>query len=177
MQKQKRGRLIVRYLCGAARQGWLEVGGLRVRCALGKGGIRRRKREGDGATPAGSFALEQVLWRGDRGQRPVTGLPVRPIRRSDGWSDAPADRNYNRAVSHPYPASAERLWRDDGLYDVLVVLDYNRRPRVRGRGSAIFMHVARPNFVPTEGCVALAERDLRRLLVRIQRGARIVIGR
>ena len=89
---------------------------------------------------------------------------MRAIRPRDGWCDAPADRNYNRPVRHPYPASAERLWRADGLYDVVVVLGYNDRPRVRGRGSAIFMHVARPGYAPTEGCIALARPHLLRVL-------------
>ena len=96
-----------------------------------------------------------------------TALPVRAIRRRDGWCDAPADRNYNRPVRLPYPASAERLWREDALYDLVVVLDYNERPRVRGRGSAIFMHVAKPGYAPTEGCIALARPHLVRLLERL----------
>ena len=87
-------------------------------------------------------------------------LPARAIRPDDGWCDASADRNYNRPVRHPYSASAERLWRSDGLYDLVVVLAYNERPRVRGRGSAIFMHVARPGYAPTEGCIALARAHL-----------------
>jgi L,D-peptidoglycan transpeptidase YkuD (ErfK/YbiS/YcfS/YnhG family) len=101
-------------------------------------------------------------------------LPVRAIRRHDGWCDASADRNYNRPVRLPYAASAERLWREDALYDVVVVLDYNKRPRVRGRGSAIFMHVARPGYAPTEGCIALARGHLLRLLERLP--ARAAIG-
>ncbi len=111
--------------------------------------------------------MRAVLYRPDRVRRPRTRLPVRPIRPHDGWCDAPADRNYNRPVRHPYPASAERLWRADGLYDVVVVLGYNDRPRVRGRGSAIFMHVARPGYAPTEGCIALARPHLLRLLERL----------
>jgi L,D-peptidoglycan transpeptidase YkuD (ErfK/YbiS/YcfS/YnhG family) len=91
-------------------------------------------------------------------------LPVRAIGRSDGWCDAPGDRNYNRPVRQPYPASAEPLWRGDELYDLVVVLDYNLRPRVRGRGSAIFMHVARPGYRPTEGCIALRRDHLQLLL-------------
>jgi L,D-peptidoglycan transpeptidase YkuD (ErfK/YbiS/YcfS/YnhG family) len=98
---------------------------------------------------------------------------VRAIRERDGWCDASADRNYNRPVRHPYPASAERLWRADGLYDIVVVLDCNDRPRVRGRGSAIFMHVAKPGYAPTEGCIALAQAHLLRLLVRLRRRSRI----
>ena len=169
-------RLTVRGLGQRACRGWVEMAGLRMPCALGRGGVRVRKREGDGATPAGTWALREMLWRADRGRRPATGLPARPIRGRDGWCDAPADRNYNRSVRHPYPASAERLWRDDGLYDVVVVLDYNSRPRVRGRGSAIFLHVARSDWAPTEGCIAMAEPDLRRLLARMARGTRIMIG-
>ena len=103
-------------------------------------------------------------------RRPRTHLPVRAIRLHDGWCDTPADRNYNRPVCLPYPASAERLWRADGLYDIVVVLDYNDRPRVRGRGSAIFMHVAKPGYAPTEGCIALARAHLQGLLAYVGRG-------
>lgn len=133
------------------------------------------KREGDGATPLGSFRLIQVFWRADRGPRPRTRLPVLPIRHHDGWCDAISDRNYNRRVRHPYPASAERLWRDDHLYDLVVVLDHNKCPRVQGRGSAVFMHVAAPGMTPTVGCIALSLPDLRLVLARVGRGARLLI--
>lgn len=105
--------------------------------------------------------------------RPVTGLPVNAINPADGWCDALEDRNYNRPVCHPYPASAEVLWRDDALYDVVVVVAYNRRPRVRGKGSAIFMHVARPGFEPTEGCIALKRSDLLQVLKGAGRRTRL----
>ena len=126
-----------------------------------------RKREGDGATPVGVWRMREVLYRPDRVQRPRTQLPVKAIRPRDGWCDASTDRNYNRPVSHPYPASAERLLREDGLYDVVVVLDYNDCPRVRGHGSAIFLHVAKPGFAPTEGCIAFTRPHLLRLLARL----------
>jgi L,D-peptidoglycan transpeptidase YkuD (ErfK/YbiS/YcfS/YnhG family) len=135
-----------------------------------------RKREGDGATPAGAWRVRGVLYRADRVRHPRTALAIQPMRRDDGWCDAPADRNYNRLVKHPYPGSAERLWRADGLYDVLVVLDYNERPRVRGGGSAIFVHVARPDYAPTEGCIALARRHLERLLERLGRRAALSVA-
>jgi L,D-peptidoglycan transpeptidase YkuD (ErfK/YbiS/YcfS/YnhG family) len=102
-------------------------------------------------------------------------LHVSTLSPADGWCDAAQDRNYNRPVRHPYPVSAEVLWRTDGLYDVIVVLDCNRRPRIRGRGSAIFMHVARPGYQPTEGCIALRRADLLQLLSALRRGARIHI--
>ncbi len=166
----------VRVLSVAATRGTLEYGPLRLRCAIGRGGITARKREGDGATPAGRLRPLEVRWRPDRERRPPCHLPVRPIRRGDGWCDAPADRNYNRPVRHPYPASAEHLWRDDGLYDLIVVLDHNCVPRVAGHGSAIFMHVARPGYRPTEGCIALQARDLRLLLLRLRPHSSVAIG-
>ena len=144
--------------------GILAWNGRQVRCALGPAGIRRDKREGDGATPAGRFPLRRVLYRADRLESPVTRLPGRAIRADDGWCDDPADPNYNRPVTLPYPGRAERLWRDDGLYDLLAVLGHNDDPVEKGRGSAIFLHVARPDFAPTSGCVAVALADLRALL-------------
>ncbi len=104
-------------------------------------------------------------------QRPPTRLPLTRLRPDAGWCDDPRDRNYNRYVRHPYPASAERLWRDDGLYDLVVVIGHNDRPRVRGQGSAVFVHVAGPGFVPTEGCIALRLPDLKRLLARLSRAS------
>lgn len=137
-------------------------------CAIGRNGFVARKCEGDGGTPLGRWPLREALFRADRlGVRPGNGLVLRAIRRDDGWCDAAEDRNYNRRVRHPYPASAERLWREDRLYDLVVVVGHNDVPRRRGGGSAIFLHVAdgRPGtFRPTAGCVALAAADLMRLL-------------
>lgn len=139
--------------------------GRSVRCALGRGSITPDKTEGDGATPVGRFALRRVLYRADRVVAPRTGLAdVTALDPADGWCDDPADANYNRQVHHPYPASAEKLWRADGLYDVIVVLGHNDDPPVPGAGSAIFLHVARPDYGPTEGCVALALPDLLKVL-------------
>ena len=139
--------------------------GREMRAALGKGGISREKHEGDHATPVGVFLLREVLYRPDRLSAPKTSLPLRPLSLVDGWCDAPGDPRYNRRVTLPYAASAEQLWRGDRLYDVLVPLGYNDDPVVPGRGSAIFLHVARPDFAGTEGCVALALEDLISVLV------------
>jgi L,D-peptidoglycan transpeptidase YkuD (ErfK/YbiS/YcfS/YnhG family) len=155
----------------SATRGIVQLGGLTLPCALGRTGRRSMKREGDGATPTGRIPIWEVLYRSDRVRRPRTGLPSRPMRRSDGWCDAPGDRNYNKPVHHPYPASAEVMWRQDNLYDLVVILGYNRRPRVRGRGSAIFMHLARPGYAPTAGCIALSERNMRILLEHLASGA------
>jgi L,D-peptidoglycan transpeptidase YkuD (ErfK/YbiS/YcfS/YnhG family) len=146
------------------------------RAALGRGGVRALKREGDGGTPRGRFPVRQVLYRADRGQRPRTRLPVRAIRDHDGWCDDPADRNYNRLVRLPSRRSAEGLKRADPLYDLVLVLGYNDVPRVRGRGSAIFVHLARPGFTPTDGCIALSRRDLTMLLARLGPRSAIVVG-
>lgn len=129
-------------------------------CVLGRAGIRLDKTEGDGATPVGRFALKRVLYRGDRLMPPATRLPIAPLARDDGWCDAPEDPNYNKPVKLPYAASAETMWREDALYDLVVVLGHNDDPVVPGAGSAIFMHVAASDNAPTAGCVALAREDL-----------------
>lgn len=144
--------------------GRLTVADLILPCALGRGGVRPDKREGDGATPVGAFPLRRLLYRADRLPRPRTDLPAAEIGPDDGWCDDPADRRYNRPVTLPYPARHERLWRDDGLYDLVVVLGHNDDPPVAGSGSAVFLHVARAGYAPTEGCVALALPDLERVL-------------
>jgi L,D-peptidoglycan transpeptidase YkuD (ErfK/YbiS/YcfS/YnhG family) len=145
--------------------GLLVAGGMRVPCALGRSGITRAKREGDGATPTGVHRLVAVLYRPDRIRRPVTRLPALPIRRVDGWCDDPADQRYNRPVHLPYAASHERLWREDHLYDLIVVLDYNLARPVAGRGSAIFLHLVGRSLAPTAGCIAVGMEAMRRLLV------------
>lgn len=172
----RRHHLIVSGLSRSVTKGWIELAKMRLPCALGRSGRRAIKREGDGATPVGRYRLLQVLYRPERVPRPQTGLPVRTIRPLDGWCDASSDRNYNRKVRLPYPASTEQMSRQDGLYDVVVVLDYNIVPRKRRAGSAIFMHVARPGYTPTEGCVALSLPHLQRVLARTRRGALISIG-
>jgi L,D-peptidoglycan transpeptidase YkuD (ErfK/YbiS/YcfS/YnhG family) len=129
-------------------------------CAVGRGGIREAKREGDGATPAGCFAIREILYRADRVQKPESRINTRALVPDDGWCDDPADAAYNRLVRLPYPARAENLWREDGQYDVIAVLGYNDAPVEPGRGSAIFLHVAKPGMGATEGCVALELEDL-----------------
>lgn len=132
----------------------------RWRCALGRGGLTRDKHEGDGATPIGRWAMRRLLYRADRLARPPTGLMVQAITADDGWCDDPKSPHYNRPIRFPFAASAEHLWREDGLYDLVVPLGYNDDPVRPGAGSAIFLHVARPDYGPTEGCVALALADL-----------------
>jgi L,D-peptidoglycan transpeptidase YkuD (ErfK/YbiS/YcfS/YnhG family) len=158
------------------RHGLLVAMGLTIPCALGRTGIVRQKREGDGGTPAGRLGLLAAFYRADRIRRPATALPVSPLRQDIGWCDDPTDRRYNRAVHLPFKASHERLWRDDHLYDVVVVLDYNLAHPKRAAGSAIFLHVASPGFLPTEGCVAVSLPAMRRLLARSGPGTFIEIA-
>ncbi len=137
-----------------------------VRAALGRSGVTKAsdKREGDGATPLGRYPLRRVLYRADRISAPATALPCRALRPDDGWCDAPDDPAYNRPVRRPYPASHEALWREDGLYDIILVLGHNDDPPVSGDGSAIFLHCKRGDYEPTEGCIALDPDHVRELL-------------
>jgi L,D-peptidoglycan transpeptidase YkuD (ErfK/YbiS/YcfS/YnhG family) len=157
------------------RRGVLIAGPTALPCALGRAGVTRAKREGDGATPAGRFRLLGAFYRPDRLPRPRTRLPVRALRPADGWCDDPHDRRYNRPIRLPDAARHERMWRDDRLYDVVLDIGWNRGPIARGRGSAIFLHLAKPGFPPTEGCVAVPRTAIRRLLERIGPRTRIEI--
>ncbi|MCQ0990078.1 L,D-transpeptidase family protein [Jiella marina] len=149
-----------------------------MRCALGRSGTSCVKREGDGATPVGHMAILEMWYRRGRLPRPKSPLVPRPVQAGrDGWCDAPRHPAYNRHVALPFPASAESLAREDRLYDVIVVLDWNYRTRVRGRGSAIFLHVAKPGYPPTEGCVAVSPADMRRLAPYLSRRSRIAVIR
>jgi L,D-peptidoglycan transpeptidase YkuD (ErfK/YbiS/YcfS/YnhG family) len=144
--------------------------------AVGRAGVKANKHEGDGATPAGTYPLISVLFRKDRITPPASHLPVSPLVPNHGWVDEPADANYNRLVFLPYPASAEEMWREDDLYDALVVIGYNMDPVVPGAGSAIFLHIATPNFVPTAGCVAVNKEVLLGLLPLLGPGSTIAIS-
>jgi L,D-peptidoglycan transpeptidase YkuD (ErfK/YbiS/YcfS/YnhG family) len=155
--------------------GVLRAGPLTLPVALGRAGITANKREGDGTTPRGTFRFKRLWWRADRHPRPVTLLPVQRITSDDGWCEDPCDRHYNRPVKLPPQAKADRLARTDALYDFIIEMDHNTRPRVAGRGSAVFIHVARPAFAPTAGCVALSMNSLRRLLAQVGPRTRIMI--
>jgi len=169
-------RIIVRPLPADPLRGLLAAGRLTVPCALGRGGLTAAKREGDGGTPAGALRLLACRYRADRLPRPSTRLPVSPIRPDDGWCDDPADRAYNRPVRLPHPAGHERMWREDGVYDIVVILDWNIARPVPGRGSAIFFHLAAPGFTPTAGCVAVTLPAMRRILALSGPGTVMDIG-
>ncbi len=176
MRKKSFSWLTVRTKAGQTTRGVLRAGPLALPVALGRTGIRANKREGDGATPRGRFRLKRLWWRADRHPRPMTYLPVRRIRPDDGWCEDPASRCYNQPLKVPKGSAADRLARSDQLYDFIIEIDHNTRPRIAGRGSAVFIHIARPGFRPTAGCVALEINTLRRLLSRLGPRTRIAIG-
>jgi L,D-peptidoglycan transpeptidase YkuD (ErfK/YbiS/YcfS/YnhG family) len=162
----------------AHADGRFELDGRILRCAIGKTGAiaASDKREGDNRSPLGTWVMREVWYRPDvYPDGPTTALPIRAIRPDDGWCDAPGDPNYNRPVALPYPASAERMWRDDHVYDLVVILGHNDDPPVPGMGSAIFMHLARDGYPGTEGCVALAREDIEAALAAAKPGDAVEI--
>jgi L,D-peptidoglycan transpeptidase YkuD (ErfK/YbiS/YcfS/YnhG family) len=146
-----------------------------ARAAAGTAGVRADKREGDGATPAGTFPLRFAMYRRDRLTPPATFLPTTPLLQTHAWVDDPQDPRYNRLVELPYPSHAERLWRSDAGYDLIVVVGYNVDPTTPGAGSAIFLHIAGPDFLPTEGCIAVDREVLLRLLPALSIESRLTI--
>jgi L,D-peptidoglycan transpeptidase YkuD (ErfK/YbiS/YcfS/YnhG family) len=166
----------IRPAVGNPRRGLLTAAGLTIPVALGRGGILANKREGDGGTPRGTFHPRQLWWRADRHNRPRTLLPARPIKPEDGWCEDPGDRHYNRPVRLTPDCGGDRLTRADHLYDFIVEIDHNIRPRIAGRGSAVFLHLARENYGPTAGCVSMTRAAMLRLLRRLSPKTKIVIG-
>ena len=138
--------------------------GRMYRCVIGKTGALTQKFEGDGATPVGIFPLMRVLYRPDRMDFPETHLPVFTLSPNDGWCDDPTHEDYNKPINLPHAGSHERLWRDDNIYDLVVVLAYNTSPVIPFMGSAIFIHFAEPSFKSTRGCIALKDGDLLEIL-------------
>jgi L,D-peptidoglycan transpeptidase YkuD (ErfK/YbiS/YcfS/YnhG family) len=165
----------VRARPGQRSRGWLFAGPLTMPVALGRAGIRADKREGDGGTPRGRFYPLRLWWRNDRRPRPSTRLHSRRITPWDAWCEDPSDRRYNRCFRRSASEPGDRLRRPDDLYDLIVEIDHNTRPRVAGRGSAVFIHIARPGLAPTAGCIALHNRDLRILLARLTPKTRIIV--
>jgi L,D-peptidoglycan transpeptidase YkuD (ErfK/YbiS/YcfS/YnhG family) len=175
MRRSSLGAIRVRAAAGTRTRGWLTAGLLTWPVALGRGGILANKREGDGGTPRGIFRPIQLWWRPDRGTCPVTLLPVRRITPADAWCEDPSDRSYNQPIRVPPGRAGDRLRREDHLYDFIIEIDHNTRPRVAGRGSAVFLHLAQPGLAPTAGCVAMPRARLLQLLKKISRRTRIEI--
>src|SRR5258706_2787605 len=145
------------------------------RCAVGRSGIAEKLREGDGVTPTGVWPFRNVLYRADRVARPKSVLPIAPIEPDQAWCDMPDNPNYNRLVRLPYASLDERPWRADGLYDLIVVIGFNDAPVIPGKGSAIFVHLARSDYGETQGCVALSLDDLTQALARLRAEDRLIV--
>jgi L,D-peptidoglycan transpeptidase YkuD (ErfK/YbiS/YcfS/YnhG family) len=165
----------IRTAAGNPQRGWLTAAGQTIPVALGRGGIKANKREGDGGTPRGTFRLRQLWWRADRHPRPRTFLPIRAIGPEDAWCEDPGSRHYNQPVRLDRAHNGDRLKRDDHLYDFIIEIDHNSAPRIAGRGSAVFLHLARANFGPTAGCVSMTKSAMLHLLRRLGPETRIVI--
>jgi L,D-peptidoglycan transpeptidase YkuD (ErfK/YbiS/YcfS/YnhG family) len=174
---RKPSPIVVRARPGHPTQGILAWNNHVFPCALGRGGIGMLKQESDGATPLGSMRLISGYHRHGRLAQLTSRLPLARIKPADGWCDAPGDRNYNRPVTLPYPASSERMERADHLYDCCIVLDYNISPRQRNRGSAIFFHIAKPGYLPTEGCIAVSQQTMARMLPHLSPSTTIIVRR
>lgn len=174
---RKLTRLLVRrcYIGEGRHTGRVHAGIVIIPAALGKGGMGNRKREGDGRTPVGRFELRSGAFRPDKARRAAALPGMGPLRRSMGWCDDPASWTYNRPVPAGHRARHERLWREDDVYDVVFPTSHNQRPRKLGAGSAIFFHLAKPGYPPTEGCVAISAADMRRLLPRLGKHVWLVV--
>lgn len=157
------------------KSGMISCGKQRWSCALGRAGLGQKNTEGDGLTPLGRHAFGRVFWRSDRLSEPKTSLHCQPIVETMGWCDDPDQDDYNTLITLPHAGSFEELWRQDHVYDLIVELLYNTNPIVLGHGSAIFMHVARPDFNPTEGCIALKQKDLLMLLTMLNENSVLIV--
>jgi L,D-peptidoglycan transpeptidase YkuD (ErfK/YbiS/YcfS/YnhG family) len=167
--------VIVRATSWDATTGMLFIGAQRYDCTLGRGGVTLDKKEGDGATPVGTYPFRQLIYRADRMALPETGLPVEILTPDTGWCEDPSHPDYNQKVILPHPAVCDRMTRDDHLYDMTVVIGYNDDPVAAGKGSAIFMHLAREEWTPTAGCVGLKRDDLLEVLKQLTPDSLITI--
>jgi len=160
----------------SATRGTAVLGTHSVACALGRSGIAAEKIEGDGTTPAGRFPIRRLFYRPDRVRDLACRLPTQPMSPSDGWCDDPKDSAYNRLITRPYPGRHEEMWRADAIYDLVLVIGHNDDPVVPGKGSAVFLHLAQPDYAPTAGCVAFARADFIALLQAMEPTTSIVIA-
>ncbi len=147
----------------------------KVKCAIGKRGIGKKRREGDLITPKGLFRIKKVYFRKDRVKSLKTKISIEPITKNMGWCDDPESNRYNQLIRYPFRFTSEKLYRNDNIYDIILVLDFNTKPVKKNKGSAIFLHVAKKNYKPTRGCVAIKKNELKKLLKFISLQTKIKI--
>ena len=148
----------------------------KIKCAIGKRGITSKKIEGDGKTPKGTFTLKSIFYRKDKNIKIKSKLKKIPIKKNMGWCDDSNSRNYNKLIEFPFNCSAEKLWLKENIYDVIIIINYNIKPTIKKRGSAIFMHIAKKNYTATRGCIALKKRDMILLIKKIDNKTKIIIN-
>ena len=153
----------------------LNCGNYKVKCAVGKRGIKIKKKEGDLITPKGLFKIKRVLYRKDRIGRLNTKLKKTPIKKNMGWCDDPSSKFYNKLINFPFKFNAEKLYKRENIYDIILVLDFNMNPIRKNKGSAIFIHIAKKKFTPTKGCVAIRKNFLKKILSKINKDCKVRI--
>ena len=156
--------------------GFLTYKNLKFRCAIGKAGIKKKEKEGDNITPKGIFKITNIYYRSDKIKNIATPIKIIKIKKNMGWCDDPESRNYNKEIKIPNNFSYEKLYRNDNIYDLIIVLSYNISPTIKNKGSAIFIHIAKNKYLPTEGCVALKKNHLIKILKEIKSNTLIKIG-
>ena len=153
----------------------LTFGDYKLKCAVGKRGIKLKRREGDNITPKGNYKVVEILYRKDRVSKIISKIKKRPIKNNMGWCNDPSSIRYNRLITFPFNYSAEKLYRKDNTYDIIIVLNYNYKPTLKGKGSAIFIHVAKKNYSKTQGCIAIEKKNLIKLISKIQKTTKVKI--
>jgi len=157
------------------KTGYLKYKNLKFRCALGEAGIKKKKKEGDNITPKGEFKIIKVYYRDDKVKNITTSIKKLKIKKNTGWCDDPNSKFYNKQIKLPSKFSHEKLYRDDNLYDLILVSNYNMNPIIKNKGSAIFIHVAKNSYERTKGCIALKKEHLIKLLSQIKKDTKIKI--
>ncbi len=155
--------------------GYLKYKNLKFRCALGKAGIAKKSTEGDQITPKGTYKIIKIYYRKDRIKKITSKFKLFEIKKNMGWCDDPKSKNYNQLIKLPNEYNHEKLYRKDNVYDLILVLNYNTRPIIKNKGSAIFIHIAKKNYKKTAGCIALKKANLIELLKKINKKTRITI--
>ena len=148
----------------------------KLRCSIGKRGISINKKEGDKKTPKGKFKLKYILYRKDRMPNLKTKLKKIEIKKNMGWCDDPGSKHYNKIINYPFKYSAEKLWRKDNIYDVIIIIDYNLNPIIKNKGSAIFLHIAKQRYKPTNGCIAVSKKNIKLISLEINKKTKLQIN-
>ena len=158
------------------KSGYLKYKNLKFRCALGKGGVKKKTMEGDNITPKGTFKIIKIYYRSDKIKKIETLIKKNKIKKNMGWCDDPNSRFYNKLINLPTKYSHEKLYRNDNLYDLIVVLSYNTNPIIKNKGSAIFLHIAKNSYRKTKGCIALKKNHLIKIISKIKKNTKIKIN-